>query len=80
MHDYPPEYDELCVLNIPAPELPDWLDPNIYWDEDGRVFVMRKADGSVIELIAEVEATDDYDADLVAVKAQALARLDDYVA
>jgi hypothetical protein len=74
MHPYPPEYDDPCVLSIEAPELPDHFDPNIYWDEDGRVFVMSKDDGAQIDMLSDVEATDDEEADLARIKAEVLAR------
>ena len=76
MHDYPPEYDMPCVLSIDAPNLPDWLDPAIYWDEDGCVFVQRKDDGVRIVLFDEFEATDNEEADRAAIKQQAIARLE----
>ena len=76
MNDYPPEYDELCVFNIAAPELPDWLVPDIYWDEDGCVFVTRKDSGARIVLIDGFEATNNEEADRAAVKAQVIARLE----
>ena len=68
MHAYPPEYDYECTISIPAPELPDWLDPAIYWDDDGRVYLLRKTDGAQLALASNVEATDDYDADVVAIR------------
>jgi hypothetical protein len=72
MHAYPPEYDDPCVINIEAPELPDHFDPYIYWDEDGRVFLMDKADGTQTTLLDNVEATDDEGADWANIKAQVL--------
>ena len=40
MRDYPPEYDDYCVVEVKSDKIPDTIDA--YWDENGLVFCILK--------------------------------------
>lgn len=76
MNPYPPEYDDPCVLSIPC-DLPEYFERNIYWDEDGTVYLLRdcKEEPHKIVLFSDYESDgNDYDADCEKLRKDVLAK------